>query len=83
MIFDKFAGYILRKGKAGDPGRKNRIKMFKWYLLIVLFVVFPLASLIFMIQRILFFRQTNKKILYYSGVDLLWNKQIKSNKKIV
>jgi hypothetical protein len=74
-IFNKFAGYIL-KGSAESQKRKNRIKLFKYYLLFMIFVISPLASLIFKIQRILFYRRTNKKILYYSGADLAQSAQI-------
>ena len=69
-IFDKFASYVLKKGSAGDSGRRKRIRIFKIYLLFVIFVISPFASLIFVILRLLFYRQTNKKILYYSGVEI-------------
>ncbi len=69
-IFDKFAAYVLKKGQANDPERTKRIGIFKVYLLFVIFVVSPFASFIFTIVRLIFFRQTNKIILYYSGVDI-------------
>ena len=68
-IFDKFAGYVLKKGQANDPKRTRRIGVFKAYLLFVIFVVSPFASLIFTITRLMFLRKTTRKILYYSGVD--------------
>ena len=68
-IFDKFASYILKKGQAGDPERKMRILAFKYYLLFMIFVVSPFASLVFMILRIIFYRRINKIILYYSGIS--------------
>ena len=69
-IFDKFAGYVLKKGQAGDPRRKKRLVVFKYYLLFMIFVVSPFASLIFRIARVILYQRTNKKILYYSGIAM-------------
>lgn len=69
-IFDKFAGYVLKKGQADDPKRNKRIRVFKFYLLFTIFVVFPFVSFIFMVVKILFPGRTNKKILYYSSIDI-------------
>ena len=69
-IFDKFASYILKKGSVGDPRRKNRLKLFKYYLLFMIFIVSPFASLIFKTLRLIFYLETNKIILYYSSVDI-------------
>lgn len=69
-IFDKFAGYVLKKGQAGDPRRKRRLVVFKYYLLFMIFVVSPFASLIFKTVRVIFYQRINKIILYYSDIAL-------------
>jgi len=69
-IFDKFAGYILKKGSVGDQRRNKRLLLFKIYLIFVLFVISPVASLVFVIHGVLFLRKTKEKILYYSGINI-------------
>lgn len=69
-IFNIFANYVLRKGGVGNRKRKNRIKLFKFYLLFVFFILSPFFSLIFMLKRWLFFSHANKEIKYLKSTDL-------------
>ncbi len=67
-IFNKFADYVLKKGKAGDVSRKARVSLFKWYLLVVIFIVSPAVSLFYIIKGFLFLRLKRQKSAYYEGV---------------
>jgi hypothetical protein len=67
-IFNKFAGYILKKGNAGDVSRQFRVSLFKYYLLFVFFIVSPVVSLFYIIQGSLQFRIKDKKSRYYESV---------------
>lgn len=69
-IFNKFADYILKKGQAGAPERNKRIRLFKVYLMLVIFVISPFASLVFMVTGVILQRRINKIKSYYSGVDI-------------
>jgi len=44
-IFEKWAPFILKKGKAGDIKRLGRVRLFKYYLITVIYLVSPIASL--------------------------------------
>ncbi|MDR2533225.1 MAG: hypothetical protein LBC81_00340 [Tannerellaceae bacterium] len=46
-IFGIWSEWILRKGKAGDARRAFRLKLFKYYLFTVLFLVSPVGLLAF------------------------------------
>jgi hypothetical protein len=69
-IFNKFADYVLKKGKAGDDSRSAGIRLFKWYLFFVFFVVSPIASIFYIMKGFLLFPVKKQKILYYQGVKL-------------
>lgn len=61
-IFNKWANFILAKGKAKDPARKTRLSIYKVYLLILIFAISPISSLIFFIISILFNPFTSKML---------------------
>lgn len=46
-IWGVWAKWVLKKGKHGDPARSFRLKLFKWYLLTLIFAVSPFGSLFF------------------------------------
>lgn len=67
-IFHKFAAFILKKGDAGNKHRIFRVRLFKYYLLFVIFVVFPFAALVFDIKKVLTPVQSVKEIDYHKGI---------------
>lgn len=67
-IFHLFAGSILKKGKAGDRKRIRKVRLFKYYLLFAIYILFPLASLVHMIRKLLFVKSAKKQIKYYQGI---------------
>ena len=69
-IFRVWASFILKKGGVGSPNRVARLKMFKWYLMFVIFLISPIATLVFYITWPLFFIRIKKKQKYYRGVEL-------------
>ncbi len=69
-IFKIWAKFILKKGGVGSPQRVTRLKMFKYYLMFVIFFISPIATLIFYLTWPLLFFRIMKKKKYYSGVEL-------------
>ncbi|MBU2652014.1 MAG: dialkylresorcinol condensing enzyme DarA [Bacteroidetes bacterium] len=64
-IFGAWARFVLKKGKAGDPARKFRLSLFRIYLFTVIYLVSPIASLIFYLTWIFAFRKIKRNIRYY------------------
>lgn len=60
VFFRIWAKFILKKGSFGDKARLTRVRMFKYYLLVVLYLVSPFASILYQIIKP-FRRQTIKK----------------------
>lgn len=69
-IFGIWSKFILKKGGPGSKARIPRLKMFSRYLLFIIFVVSPIASLIYYLTWPLFFIRIRKKLKYYKGVSL-------------
>jgi hypothetical protein len=69
-IFYIWSGFILKKGGPGAKERIGRLRMFKWYLLFVIFAVSPIASLVFYLTYPLFYRKIRKNMAYFRGVAL-------------
>jgi hypothetical protein len=69
-IFYLWSGFILKKGGPGAKERIGRLKMFKWYLLFVIFAVSPIASLIYYMVYPLFYKKIKRNLSYYKGVEL-------------
>jgi hypothetical protein len=67
MFFRIWAAFILRKGSYGDPRRVFRVRMFKYYLLTVLYLVSPFASLLFMVIKPFRGRAMKKQISLYQS----------------
>jgi hypothetical protein len=51
IFFRIWARFILRKGSYGNASRIGRVRLFKYYLLAVLYLVSPLVTLIFHLTR--------------------------------
>jgi hypothetical protein len=47
MMFGIWAGIILKKGGYNAPGREGRLRLFKYYLFTVIYLVSPVVSTIF------------------------------------
>jgi len=51
IFFRLWAAFILKKGDYGDPSRVARVRLFKYYLLFVLYIVSPFASLLYFLLK--------------------------------
>ncbi|UCG26670.1 MAG: hypothetical protein JSV24_06725 [Bacteroidales bacterium] len=69
MMFRIWARQILNKGPYNDPARDPLLGLFKYYLFFVLFLVSPMASVVFFLLHKINRRNTRKKIRYYSGLS--------------
>lgn len=69
-IFGIWSKFIRKKGGPGAKERIPRLKMFSRYLLFIIFVVSPIASLVFYLTYPLFFIRIGRKMRYYKQVDL-------------
>jgi hypothetical protein len=60
ILFRIWAAFILKKGQYGSSSRINRVRLFKYYLLFVIYFVSPFATILYHIIRP-FRRQAIKK----------------------
>lgn len=51
VFFRIWAGFIQKKGSYGDPARLFRVRLFKYYLLAVIYLVSPFATLLFIMTK--------------------------------
>jgi hypothetical protein len=73
-IFWIWSGLILKKGGAGSGRREGRLKIFKWYLLFVIFAVSPIATIVFYLTYPFFFPGIRRKMNYFRGVEFALSK---------
>ena len=69
-IFRVWSRFIRKKGGPGEKARETRLKMFKWYLLFVIFAVSPIATLVFYLTYPFFFLKIKRKMNDYKSVTL-------------
>ena len=67
-IFYLFAGFVLKKGGAGNPNRISRIRFFKYYLYFVIFIVSPVASTVFLIKKWIFPKTARREKAFHEMV---------------
>ncbi|MBN2481049.1 MAG: hypothetical protein JXB19_04875 [Bacteroidales bacterium] len=66
-IFNIWARFILKKGPYGSKARAKRLQAFKYYLLAVIYLISPFASIIYMLAKPFRTRAIQKqKTLYQS-----------------
>jgi hypothetical protein len=68
MMFEFWSKFILKKGGYGDPAREGRLKLFKYYLFGVIYLISPMVSLIFCFIRRMNYKKTWRSKEYYSQV---------------
>lgn len=69
IFFRIWARYILKKGGYGDNARVMRVRMFKYYLLTVLYLVSPFASLLYAVLKPFRKRTIKKQISLYQSTQ--------------
>jgi len=68
MMFRIWSRFILKKGVYGSEARTGRLKLFKYYLFAVIFLISPVVSLLFSIIHRVNPARAKRMIRYYSGV---------------
>ncbi len=69
-MFKLWANFVRKKGERGDAKRMGRVRMFRRYLLFMIFVISPVTAVLFKGIRAVFKSATDKIMRYYSGIDL-------------
>ncbi len=67
VMFRLWAGFILKKGPYGAKSRLLRIRLFKYYLLAVLYLVSPFATLLYQIIKPFRGQTIKKQISLYQS----------------
>lgn len=68
VFFRLWADFIRRKGEFGSPARVLRVRLFKYYLLAVIYLASPFASLLFFITRPFRKKTIEKQISLYQSL---------------
>jgi hypothetical protein len=69
MMFGFWSKFVLKRGGYGDPAREGRLKLFKYYLFAVIYLVSPIVSLIFWFTHKISYKRTWSSMGYYSHVE--------------
>jgi hypothetical protein len=69
IFFRIWARFILKKGGYGEHARVLRIRMFKYYLLAVLYLVSPFASILYEVLKPFRTRTIKKQISLYQSTE--------------
>lgn len=69
IFFRIWASFILKKGGYGDPARLTRVRMFKYYLLTVLYLVSPFASILYALIKPFRKGTIKKQISLYQSTE--------------
>jgi hypothetical protein len=67
VMFRLWADFILKKGPYGSKSRLARIRLFKYYLLTVIYLVSPFATLLFMVTRPFRQKAIRKQVSLYQS----------------
>ncbi len=69
-FFGPWSRFVLKKGRAWDPRRNGRLKLFRFYLFAVIYLVSPIGGAVVWLIHKINYRKTRKAIAFYSGVDM-------------
>jgi len=70
VIFGKWANFIIKKGKAGDPRRKKSLKAFNYYLLFAIWLIAPIVFIVFLLTYFPLIGKIKREKEYYMSVKL-------------
>jgi len=68
VFFRLWAGFIRRKGEFGSPARAPRVRLFKYYLLAVIYLASPFATMLFFITKPFRRKTIEKQISLYQSL---------------
>ena len=66
-IFKIWTSFVLKKGGPEDPRRKFRLVLYKYYLLFMIYLLSPIATVVFYLTYPLFYKRIGKNIRWYQG----------------
>jgi hypothetical protein len=67
IFFRLWAAFILKKGDYGDSARITRVRLFKYYLLTIIYIVSPFAGLFYYILKPFRKKALNRQISLYQS----------------
>jgi hypothetical protein len=67
ILFRLWAGFILKKGSYGTISRIQRVRLFKYYLLTMIYLVSPIASILYQIIKPFRSNTIKKQISLYQS----------------
>jgi len=70
ILFSKWANFIIKKGKAGDPKRRKRLIAFNYYLLFAIWLIAPIVFIVFLLTYLPLKGKIKKEKAYYRSVKL-------------
>ncbi|MFC2103929.1 dialkylresorcinol condensing enzyme DarA [Bacteroidota bacterium] len=73
-VFKLWANFILKKGGPGNPARRARVNLFRWYFPFAILVIAPLKYVFFLIFATFRIRKSRDEVKYFSHVKLKLNK---------
>jgi len=68
IFFGLWSSFVLKKGSYGEPSRLARVRLFKYYLLTVLYLVSPIASLLFFVLKPFRQKALKKQVTLYQSL---------------
>ena len=66
-MFGMWSKFILKRGVYGESAREGRLKLFKYYLFAVIYLISPIVAALMRISTSIARKRTRKWIDYYSG----------------
>jgi len=70
LFFSKWAKLIDSKGEANSGKRQALLRMFSYYLLFVIWVIAPIAFILFLLTYIPFYGKLKEDKKYYSSINV-------------
>ncbi|NOR86253.1 MAG: dialkylresorcinol condensing enzyme DarA [Bacteroidales bacterium] len=67
-IFKIWTQFVLKKGGSKNPERAFRLSLFKYYLFFMIYLLSPIATLVFYLSYPLFYKRIQKNINWYQNV---------------
>ena len=67
-LFQIWAKFVRKKGEAGNPKRQFRLKLFKYYLLFMIYFVSTIAMLLFYLFYPVNYKKIRANIKHYQGI---------------
>jgi hypothetical protein len=70
MMFGIWANMLLKKGAYNDPAREGRLRLFKYYLFTVIYLISPFVSLLFRVIFLFNRRKAGNIIKEFSDLQM-------------